>query len=215
MSAFLALLKLIPGAGAASTVLAWLWRSLVGIFRWVFADWRHVAITVLALVACNHLLRIDPGLRAQRDQAQEQLSAKAASLTACETSIENQRTAARQAEAAQAANLSRVQAERTANDERVVDDYQSRIADLRARAERLQRQASAGGAGIPGAAGLPAVVAGAAGTAEAAGDRGLPATGNACTPMNLRERLIASEQAVQINALINAVEAQATVRTSP
>lgn len=33
--------------------------------------------------------------------------------------------------------------------------------------------------------------------------------------MNLRERLIASEQAVQLNALIDAVEAQATVRTSP
>ena len=125
-----------------------------------------------------------------------------------------------EAEAAQAANIARVKAERAANDERIVHAYQDRIAALRARADALAGRLSPDTArtdpGLSGYGAVPARVAGAGGSAEAPDDQGFPfATGAICSPMTLHERLIASEQAEQLDALIDAVEAQQAVSTAP
>lgn len=170
----------------------------------------HPTIAILALFALHvaaHQFLIDPRLRLQRDDA---LALAADEKDAHEQTVRNYQLAARQAQAAQQANLARVAAEQAAITERISDDYQARIADLRARHERLLSKAAATGPGLPGGADLPGAGAAAGGAAAAAPDNGFPAQ-----RMTLEERLIASEQAAQLDALIDWVIAQSRVPTSP
>jgi hypothetical protein len=118
--------------------------------------------------------------------------------------VANYRAAVEQARRTDAANAARVKAEQAVINETSKHDYQSRIVAARTAAQRLRgnRAAAAdprrGGAtpvpGLPGAAGR---------AAEAAGDHRL----------SDQERLTATEQAIQLDALIEWVEAQGRVRT--
>ena len=114
------------------------------------------------------------------------------------------RAAAEQARRADAANAARVSAEQAAINHRSKHDYQSRIAAARAAAERLHgNQAAATDPGRGGAPPVPGVPTAAGGAAEAAGEIGLSDA----------ERLVATEQAIQLDALIDWVVAQSRVRT--
>lgn len=116
------------------------------------------------------------------------------------------RAAAEAARAADKANAERAAAEQRAINERISHDFEARLAAARASADRLRRQASAatdsrgrGNAhmpGLPTASGQPA---------QAAGD-GFP-----LTTKELDWRLTATEQAIQLDVLINWVRRQATV----
>lgn len=116
--------------------------------------------------------------------------------------VANYRAAAEQARRADASNAARVKAEQAAINERTANDYETRIAAARARADSLRRQSRAGtGAGGGGAAPVPGLSAATEGTAQAAGqDR-----------LSQSERLIATEQAIQLDELVKWVKAQAAV----
>ena len=100
-----------------------------------------------------------------------------------------------------------VEARQAEESRRIADDYEARIADARARAAavRVHGQAAAadqGGRGNPPVPGVPdpARVAD-----EAAGENRLPAA------LGADDALIATEQAIQLDELINWVEAQSRV----
>jgi hypothetical protein len=116
--------------------------------------------------------------------------------------VANYRAAAEAARAADKAAAERVRAEQTAINERSNHDLQTRLADARARAERLrqltQNSAHPGGRGSPPLSGLPAPAGGAG---QAAGQDRLP-SGDA---------LIATEQAIQLDELIGWVRRQHSV----
>lgn len=120
--------------------------------------------------------------------------------------VANYRAAADVARKQDAANLARVESEQAQINERTADDFESRIAAARADSERLRRQA--GGAPADsragGAAPVPGVPAAAEGIAEGAGEDRLPQS----------DRLIATEQAIQLDELIKWVKAQAAVEPS-
>lgn len=114
------------------------------------------------------------------------------------------RAAQAEAEQLERERLARVSAQQKEITDEVAADFERRLADARARAERLRGKAAASGAGAAGARpGQPMPGAGdAAGRAdEAARDPGL----------SLDERLIATEQALQLDALIDWLERQAKV----
>jgi hypothetical protein len=98
-------------------------------------------------------------------------------------------------------NLRRVEAQQQDISKGIVDAYETKLADARARAERLRLDAARAGRGGGGGAAMPAAGA-PAGRADAApGQDGLPAA----------DALIATEQALQLGALIEWVAAQAAV----
>ena len=112
------------------------------------------------------------------------------------------RAAAVHARAADAANAARVRADQAAINERVADDYQERIAAARAAAGSLRRTtAAATHPGAGRAAPVPCLPVAAPGVAESASENGL----------SQPERLIATEQAIQLDELIKWVRAQANL----
>lgn len=117
--------------------------------------------------------------------------------------VANYRAAAEAARAADLAAAGRVRAEQNAINERIANDFQTRLDAARARAERLRIEAAAAaadscGRGNPAVPGLPPAACGAA---EAAGQVRLPAP----------DALIATEQAIQLDELIRWVERQRSV----
>lgn len=127
----------------------------------------------------------------------------AAERGAHSVTVANYRAAAEQARAADAANAARVRADQAAINERTADEYQNRIAAARAAADRLRRPTGAAthpGAG--GAAPVPGLPAAAGGAAEGAGEDRL----------SQPDRLIATEQAIQLDELILWVRAQGEVK---
>lgn len=122
--------------------------------------------------------------------------------TALGNAIAHVRAAADAARAADEANSARVLAEQRAITERTVNDFEERLAAARARAERLRIDAAATSHQSPGRdASVPAVPKSAPSAAEAAGQDGFPGA----------DRLIATEQAIQLDELIKWVRAQAEV----
>ena len=200
-------LAVVPGIGPARVFATAVWRVFRASLRWVFSDWRHLALTgLLLLILRDHALQI-PDLK-------RQLRSEMTGRKACEGTVSNLQEAARKAASTQQANLARVASERAENDQKVLHDYQDRLAALRTRYERLQPQAAAADPGLSGAIDMPTGMEGSGRIAEASDDTGLPTT-RTCAPMSLYERLVASEQAEQLNSLIDAVEMQAAIRTSP
>jgi hypothetical protein len=115
------------------------------------------------------------------------------------------RAAAEQARAEDQANAARVVAEQRSINERTADDYQTRIADARARAVRLLGDAEAASASVTRrTAPVPGIPAAAGGFAQASGQDRLPPA----------DALIATEQAIQLDELIRWVEAQHAVDTN-
>lgn len=137
---------------------------------------------------------------------QQVVAEKAAHLA----TVANYRAAADQARAADLANVARAKAEQAAINERTANEFESRIAIARARAAsigsgRLRRDS--GAASDPGgrsAAPLPGLSASAQGAAEAAGEDRLSQS----------DRLLATEQAIQLDELIKWVRRQAGVQAS-
>jgi hypothetical protein len=122
--------------------------------------------------------------------------------TALAETVANYRSAAEQARAADAANSRRVAAEQQAITERTANDYETRIADARARALRLRAHPKTPtDPSARGAAAVPGVPAAAGGVAQACGEDRLPPA----------DALIATEQAIQLDELIRWVDAQRAV----
>lgn len=121
--------------------------------------------------------------------------------------IANYRAAAETARKQDLAHAAQVAAEQRAISERTTHDLQARLADARARAHRLQlgarAPAAAGGGGRAAAVPAPGAAAGQA--HRPAGDDGLPLP---VPSLSLDERLIATEQAIQLDELIKWVKAQ-------
>ena len=119
--------------------------------------------------------------------------------------VANYRAAAEQARAADRANATRVAAAQRAINERTRNDFEARLAAARAAADRLRREgkgaANSGGRGIATVPVLPA----------AAGE---PAQGAGDNRLSLDERLIATEQAIQLDELIRWVRRQSRVTMS-
>ena len=116
--------------------------------------------------------------------------------------IANYRSAAADARAADQANARRVAAEQGAISERTAHDFEARLADARTRAQRLRVDTQP--ATDPGArrtAAVPSLSAATRRPVEAAGQDRLPAA----------DALTATEQAIQLDALIRCVQAQHTV----
>lgn len=147
---------------------------------------------IVALVACAWLWRANSHLR---DGIKAERAAHAQTQA-------NFRKAQDEAEAKQKANLARVAKAQEDITHETVTDYRARLADLHARYDRLRAQGNRSASGNDR---LPAVSDTASRVDEAPGEDGLPAA----------DALIASEQALQLDALINWVEAQSKVETSP
>jgi len=146
----------------------------------------------VAIVACAWLWRANNGLH---DSLKAERAAHAETIAVF-------KKAQADAEALQAHNLARVaKAQKDVTDE-TLDDYNRRVADLRARYKRLLDQGNRSASGNPD---LPAVPNATSGTDAAAQQDGLPAA----------DALTASEQALQLDALITWVERQSKVKTSP
>jgi hypothetical protein len=114
--------------------------------------------------------------------------------------VANYRAAADEARATDKANAERVATEQRQINERTAHDYETRLAAARLSARRLRVEAASAAAdsghrGIPPVPGLPASAAGAA---EAAGEDRLPRS----------DALTATEQAIQLDELIEWVKAQ-------
>jgi hypothetical protein len=135
-----------------------------------------------------------------RDRARwtEQLYLQAQAAHAA--TVANYRAAAEQARLEDAANIARVKAEQAGINERSEHDFESRIADARARSERLRGQAASASAhsGAGRAPSVPALPPAAGGAPQAAGEDRLPQS----------ERLTATEQAIQLDELIKWVRQQ-------
>jgi hypothetical protein len=126
----------------------------------------------------------------------------AAERGAHSATVAGYRAAAVQARAADAANAARVRADQAAINERTADDYQNRIAVSRAAAGSMRRTAAAAAnPGSGGATPVPGLPAAAGGASQSAGEDRLPNS----------DALIATEQAIQLDELINWVKAQGGV----
>jgi hypothetical protein len=139
-----------------------------------------------------------------RDEARSNARLFEAERAAHAATVANYRAAAEQARRADAANLARVKASQAAINERTANDFESRIAGARADARRLRGKA-ARAAAYPGggrAAPVPGISASARATAQEPVEAGFSDS----------DRLIATEQAIQLDELIKWVRAQAAIR---
>ena len=150
------------------------------------------AALIASLCVCAWLWRANNGLHD---------TIKAERARYAET-VANFKDAQAKAELAQKANLARVSIQQRNITDETLDDYNRRVADLRARYQRLLSQ---GNRSASGNAAMPAIPDATGRIDEAADENGLPAA----------DALTASEQALQLDALITWVERQAKVETSP
>lgn len=126
--------------------------------------------------------------------------------TAHQLTVANYRAKAVEAHKADEANVARVVAEQTAINERSSSEYEARIADARARYERLQPRAGSAPAN-PGRSGNPDL----SNVSQApSGTPGPAAQGQLSTD----DALTATEQAIQLDELIKAVTAHSNVNVN-
>lgn len=204
------LLDLVPGLGWLRIALRVILAPVRAVGRWLMADWRHPIMFSLALVVLAHTFIIDPARERARKDAEAGLFEE---ILAHKETVEGFKARAAEASRVQSANLARVGAEQAAITERIADDFKSRRAELHARAERLRRQAAAG-SGLSGTVLVPGTGPAAGGADAAPGDHRFPAEGT-CPPLNFEERVVASDQALQLDGLISWVEKQIQVRSNP
>jgi hypothetical protein len=126
-----------------------------------------------------------------------------AEQTAHAVTVANYRAAADRARQLDQANAARVQSEQRLINERTSDDYETRLAAARAVADRLRGELAkaASNPGGGGATAVPGLPAAAGGAAQAAGEDGL----------SIDERLLATEQGIQLDELIKWIRRQAAV----
>lgn len=195
----------------------WCWKNARRIFSWIGKHPAEATVFLLVIVVAAHALIIDPRLRRKVDQAKsatvvaiaQRDAERAAHVMTKRMYRQAQMDAARQEELRNA----RVAAQQEEISDGAVETLARRQAAARADAarafERLRQYAAAGKrpAGAGGAEQLPAVPVAAAGTAAAPGD-GLPAD---IGPADIDWRLIAQEQAIQLDVLIDWTIRQAGV----
>lgn len=198
-----------------SGVLDAVLRGLSAALKWLLADWRNLFVTIFGAVAAWYGWVTIPSLRA--DLAASEKLVEATQLAHLGT-ITNFIDASVKAQADAKANAARVTAEQERITDATLATYRADLAALRHRfdllrdAGRLRPRDSAGGdPRRAGAAGLPGASQAPGRAAAATGEDRLPAPGG----LSLEEALIASEQALQLNALIDWVEAQSAVRFTP
>lgn len=153
----------------------------------------------LAIVACGWLWHVNG---VQKDAIKILGGKVSAERKAHQETIFNFKKAQADAEAVQAHNLARVAKASKEITNETLDDYNRRVADLRERYKRLLAQ---GNRSAPLDAQMSTVSDTAATVNAAAQQDGLSAS----------DALIASEQALQLDALITWVERQAKVENSP
>lgn len=180
------------------------------ILNWVGGDLFRAPFVVALCLLMSHWFYFDPKLHSQIDTAENAENAAIAALGAektahAQTSV-NHKLAVAEAERLDRANVQRVKVEAATKTQEIVDDLEIRLADARYRADaaeqRLRGQANAapGRAGSGTAARVPTVSDAATGVGQATRDNRLPAA--PITEMSVQERLIATEQALQLDALI-------------
>lgn len=190
-------------SGALDAVL----RGLSVAAKWLLEDWRNFAVALLAALYIFVNFVHAPRLRAD-------LAASAALVEATQLAhlgtIANFIDASKAAQDAAEANAARVRTEQETITDAKLADYRADLVALRARFERLRARDAAAATDPRRAdpAGLPQLPA-TPGRADAAPaqDR-LPAAGE----LSLPDALIASEQALQLQALIDWVAAQSAIR---
>ncbi len=204
-----------------SGALEGLIKALSAAFEWLSADWRNLALAISwpALIWSQFI--IVPDLRdqvAERDGRIVRVTIERDDERAAHLGTVNAfLTASKQAQKDAEANAQRVAREQERITDATVRGYLADRSRLRARADRLgaadrlRRGAARANSGNADPAGLPGVPD-AAGRAAAAPDQaGLPAAGR----LSLDDAVIASEQALQLDALIDWIEQQAAVPFSP
>lgn len=165
--------------------------------------WQGIAGLALA-AACALLVLVQKGetrhWRRQSDHYEQLYRSGEAALAG---TVANYRAAADRARAADSANATRVADAQRAINERTTDDYETRLAAARARADQLRRE-SAAAATDPRArrtAPVPGLVAAPGGAAQAPGENRLSRS----------DALIATEQAIQLDELIKWLRRQQAV----
>ena len=137
-----------------------------------------------------------------RSRSESYAAQLGAERNAHSATVANYRAAAEQARREDAESLARVKAEQTQISERTSNDFEERIAAARASARRLRDQAAAAAdSGARRVAPVPGLPAATGVIAQAAGEGGLSQS----------DRLIATEQAIQLDELIKWVRAQQAV----
>ena len=165
------ILKLLGPFGIAGAALSLVLSILLGLQLHTTHHWEHEAAT--------------EKLAYQTEKA------------AFDTTVANYRTAAAKAHDADLANAARVKSLGAALNQERQTSYEARIADARARAERLQPHATAAAhPGSPGTADVSGVSNATGGADEAARQDGL----------SRGDRLTATEQAIQLDELIKWVK---------
>lgn len=197
-------------SGAAQRLLTGL--SVAG--KWLLADWRNLFVVVLGAVAAWYGWVTIPALRA--DLAASEKLVEDTQLAHLGT-ISNFIDASKQAQRDAEDNAARVLAEQEKITDATLATYRADLAALRHRFDLLRdagrlRPRDAAGADPRGAdpAGLPGPGQAPGRAAEAPGEDRLPAG-----HLTLADALIASEQALQLNALIDWVEQQSAVPFTP
>lgn len=198
-------------SGAFEAVL----KAFSTALEWLLDDWRNAPLTFIGLGFAFLVFVKVPSIEDERDA---NLAGWIAERSDHAATAENYRQAARQAQAEAEANVVRVAAEQAAITEEVIDDYESRLAAVRARAERLRftfARTDPGGADAPDLSGSGDAAGPAA---PAPGDPRFPAArtcpdGFVC--LTLYEALIATSQAIQLDVLIDWTLAQSQVRFNP
>lgn len=164
----------------------------------IFGATAIALLMVVGLQGC----RID-SIEGERDRAIARAKDEAAAHAG---TVANYRAAALQFALAMTANLGRVRAEQQRISDETLASYDARLADAR---RRLREAGARTDPGRAGATAMPGAGDAAGGAAETPGDIFSAAR------LTDDERLIAAEQAIQLDELINWVERQGAVATSP
>ena len=162
--------------------------------------WQGIAGLVIASALALLLLVQKGETRHWRRQSNQYEQLHRAGEAALAGTVANYRAAADRARAADRAAAARVAAQHATINQRTADDYQARLAAARARADQLRRhaQAAAADSGARRGAPVPGLAAAPGKLAQAPSENRLPEP----------DRLIATEQAIQLDELIKWVRRQ-------
>ena len=176
--------------------------------------WQGIAGLVLASAFALLLLIQKGETRHWRRQSGQYEQLYRAGEVALAGTVANYRAAAARARAEDEANLGRVAAAQRAITERTADDYKSRLAAARARADQLRRR-NAPAAADPGArraAPVPGLAAAPGKPAQTPGEARLSLPPS--SDLGTGDALTATEQAIQLDELIKWVRRQGGIEVN-
>lgn len=193
----------------ASGAFERLLKGLSAVWQWIISDWRNGPLVwFFALFLVNNFI-IAPSLRSQIAAVTAQRDAEAAAHLGTVNAF---LAATAQAQAEAEANVLRVEAEQETINHEIETAYRADLAALRDRFDRLRtRDAARANPGRANPVDLSGVSDAAANPDAAPGQDRLPATG----ALSLEDAFTASAQALQLDAVIDWIEAQHSVRFAP